>query len=449
MDTDPLRRTIAAGMPETLDDLASLVRIPSIAFPGSPAAPVREAAERTAELARGAGFLDAASREVPSGYPPVIGEIPGPAGSPVVVLYAHYDVQPAPASQGWTTDPWSPSVRDDGRLSGRGSADDKSGIAIHLAATRAFDGRPPCTLRLVVDGMEETEGNLEAFVAADPSLFRADVFIVADMGNLEVGVPTLTTTLRGEVSCIVSVSTLEHPLHSGVFGGAAPDATIALARLLASLHDDRGDVAIEGVHRADPPSGDLAEADLRAMADLLEDTHVTGSTSVGASLWSHPSVSAIGIDTTAIEGSSNVLHPSARAKLSMRIAPGSDPDAELDALERHLVSRAPWGARVEVERVKRAPAFRCATDGPAHAAARAALEQAFGRPAVEAGSGGSIPLLDALRAASPDAEFILWGAEDMAASRIHASDESVDPGEIERVAFAEALLLSRLGGADG
>ncbi len=449
MDTDRLRRAIVAGMPATLEGLASLVRIPSIAFPGYPPEPMHQAARRTVELARSAGFLDAGVRDVPSGYPPVIGEIAGPAGSPVVVLYGHYDVQPAPASQGWTTDPWTPSVRDDGRLSGRGSADDKAGIAIHLTAARAFEGRPPCTLRLVVDGMEETEGNLEAFVAANPSLFAADVFVVADMGNLEVGVPTLTTTLRGEASCVVTVATLEHPLHSGVFGGAAPDAAIALVKLLATLHDDRGDVAVEGLHRSDPPSGDLPEADLRTMADLLDDTQVTGSTSVGATLWSHPSISAIGFDTTTIEGSSNVLHASARAKLSMRIAPGSDPEAELDVLERHLVLRAPWGARVDVERVKRAPAFRCDTGGPAHAAARAALEDAFGRPAVEAGSGGSIPLLDALRAASPDAEFILWGAEDMAGSRIHASDESVDPGEIERVALAETLLLARLGEGGG
>lgn len=445
MDTESLRRTIAGLMPDLLEGLGSLVRVPSIAFPGYPEEPVLEAAERTAELARRAGFADAALQPVPWGYPPVVGEIAGPEGSPTVVLYAHYDVQPAPPEQGWTSDPWTPVVRDDGRLAGRGSADDKSGIAIHLATVRAFGGRPPCRVRLVVEGMEETTSNLEDFVRSHPDLFGADVFVVADMGNLETGVPTLTTTLRGEVSCVVTVTTLEHPLHSGVFGGPAPDAMMALARLLATLHDDAGDVLVDGVTRADPPSGDVSEPDFRAMADLLDGTAVVGTGPIGARLWSSPSVSAIGIDTPTVDGSSNVLLPSARAKLSMRIAPGADPGAELDALARHLEAHVPWGATVEVERVKVAPPFRCRSDGPAFAAARTALEEAFGRPPVEAGSGGSIPLLDSLRAVSPEAEFILWGAEDMARSRIHASDESVDPSEIERMVLAQTLLLRELG----
>lgn len=449
MDTESLRSIVAGLMPDLLEELGSLVRIPSVAFPGYPEAPVLEAAERTVELARHAGFADAALQPVPWGYPPVVGEISGPEGSPTVVLYAHYDVQPAPPEQGWTTDPWLPVVRSDGRLGGRGAADDKSGIAMHLATIRAFGGRPPCTVRLVVEGMEETTSNLEAFVEGRPDLFGADVFVVADMGNLDVGVPTLTTTLRGEVSCVVTLSTLEHPLHSGVFGGPAPDAMIALARLLATLHDEHGDVAVEGVTRAGLSSGDVSEVDFRAMADLPDDTALIGTGPVGSRLWSSPSVSAIGIDSTTIEGSSNVLLPSARAKLSMRIVPGAEPRAELDALERHLRTRAPWGAAVEVERVKTAPGFRCATDGPTFAAARNALRAAFGRPSVDAGSGGSIPLLDSLRTVSPRAEFILWGAEDMARSRIHASDESVDPSEIERMVLAQALLLLDLGSGGG
>jgi acetylornithine deacetylase/succinyl-diaminopimelate desuccinylase-like protein len=442
--TDTLRRTIAEMMPSVLDELGALVRIPSIAFPGYPEDPVREMAERTVALARDAGFSDAALRDVPWGYPPVVAEIEGPEGSPTVVLYAHYDVQPAPPEQGWTTDPWTPVTKDDGRLYGRGAADDKSGIAIHLASVRAFGGRPPCTVRLIVEGMEETESNLEAFVEANPAPFGADVFVVADMGNIEVGAPILTTTLRGEVSCIVTVSTLQHPLHSGAFGGPAPDAMMALARLLATLHDDEGTVCVAGVSAAEWSGSDLPEADFRSAADLLEGTDLIGPGTVGSRLWSRPSINAIGIDTTTIAGSSNVLLPSARAKVSMRIVPGSDPDRELDALVRHLESHAPWGATVEVERVKTAPPFRCTTGGPAFVAARAALQEAFGAPAGEAGSGGSIPLLQALQRVSPDAEFILWGAEDLAGSRIHASDESVDPAEIERMILAQVLFLRDL-----
>jgi acetylornithine deacetylase/succinyl-diaminopimelate desuccinylase-like protein len=266
------------------------------------------------------------------------------------------------------------------------------------------------------------------------------------MGNLRVGEPTLTTTLRGEVVCVVTLRTLQHPLHSGEFGGPAPDAMMALARLLATLHDEEGNVAVDGVSGFAWDGTDIAAEDFRAGADLLAGVGLTGAGPVGARLWSRPSVSAIGIDMTSIAGSSNVLVPEARAKLSMRIVPGSDPQRELDALVRHLESHAPWGAQVEVERVDAVPGFRCPTDGPAYAAARRALEEAYGRPAGEAGSGGSIPLLQTLQQAAPNAEFVLWGPEDRAAARIHASDESVDPSEIERMILAQAFLLQRLAG---
>ena len=236
-------------MPQMMTDLMSLVEVPSVAFPGYPSEPVEEMARRTLELFRDAGFAGARLMDVPDGYQPVYGEIAGPPGSPVVMLYAHYDVQPAPMEQGWTSDPWTPTRKDDSRIYGRGVSDDKGGLAMHLGMLRAFDGKPPCTVRLIVEGMEETNSNLEAFVVEHPELFDVDVFVIADMGNLRVGEPVLTTTLRGDVACIVTVRTLEHPLHSGVFGGAAPDAMMALARLLATLQDEDGNVAVDGVTR--------------------------------------------------------------------------------------------------------------------------------------------------------------------------------------------------------
>jgi acetylornithine deacetylase/succinyl-diaminopimelate desuccinylase-like protein len=303
----------------------------------------------------------------------------------------------------------------------------------------------------ILEGMEETDSNLEAFVEANPELFACDLFVVCDMGNLRVGEPTLTTTLRGEVVCVVTLRTLAHPLHSGEFGGPAPDAMMALARLLATLHDEEGNVAVDGVSSFAWDGADLSVEGFRASADLLAGVRLTGSGPVGARLWSRPSVSAIGIDMTSISGSSNVLVPVARAKLSMRIVPGSDAERELDALVGHLESHVPWGAQVEVERVDAAPPFRCATDGPGYAAARRALEEAYGKPPGEAGSGGSIPLLQTLQNIAPNAEFILWGPEDLAAARIHASDESVDPSEIERMIVAQAFLLEGLtdGGGAG
>jgi len=435
-------------MPGLIADLERLVAIPSVAFPGYPEEPVRRMADVTLQLFREAGFTDARLMDVPTGYPPIYGEIPGPEGSPTVVLYAHYDVQPAPAEQGWTSDPWTATTKDDGRIYGRGASDDKSGLVAHLGTLRIFDGKPPCTVKLILEGMEETESNLEAFVETHPELFDCDLFVICDMGNLRVGEPVFTTALRGDVACVVTVRTLEHPLHSGVFGGPAPDAMMALARLLATLHDDDGNVAVEGVSAGTWDGEEFLPEDLRSSADILAGVQLAGTGPVGDRLWARPSVNAIGIDMTSIAGSSNVLIPMARAKISMRIVPGSDPAKELDALVHHLETHAPWGAQVEVQRTKAAPPFRCDTSGPGYAAARWAMETAFGKPVGEAGCGGSIPLLRTLQHAAPGAEFVLWGPEDVAASRIHSSDESVDPQEIERLVVTQALLLQRLGASD-
>jgi acetylornithine deacetylase/succinyl-diaminopimelate desuccinylase-like protein len=431
-------------MPGLLRQLEELVAIPSVAFPGYPAEPVQRMADRTLQMFRDVGFTDARFMEVPTGYAPIYAEVVGPEGSPVVMLYAHYDVQPAPPEQGWTSDPWTATSKDDGRIYGRGTADDKGGLVTHLGTMQIFDGQPPCTVKLILEGMEETESNLEAFVEAHPELFGCDAFIVCDMGNLQVGEPVLNIALRGDVACVVTVRTLQHPLHSGVFGGPTPDAMMALARLLSTLHDDAGNVAVQGVSRIEWSGADLTEDEFRAGADLLDGVEVVGDGTIGQRLYANPSVSAIGVDMTSVAGSSNVLIPEARAKLSMRIVPGSDPSSELDALVAHLESHAPWGAQVDVQRTKAAPPFTCRSDGPAYDAARHALELAYGKPPGEAGSGASIPLLRTLQQAAPGAEFILWGPEDVAAARIHASDESVDPSEIEHMIAAQALLIQQL-----
>jgi acetylornithine deacetylase/succinyl-diaminopimelate desuccinylase-like protein len=443
-DVEQVRAAAAAMMPAIKEALDRMVAVPSVAFPGYPPEPVHQMSETVLELFKDVGVENAALQDVPEGYPPIYGTIDGPPGSPVVVLYAHYDVQPAPPEQGWTSDPWTATKKDDGRVYGRGAADDKGGLAIHLGTLRHLQGSPPCTIKVIFEGMEETNSNLETFVEAHPDLFACDLFVVCDMGNLEVGEPTLTTTLRGDVACVVTVKTLEHPLHSGVFGGPVPDAMMALAQLLATLHDENGNVAVEGVSSFEWDGMDFSEDDLRAGADMLDGAEVVGTGSVGSRLWSHPSISAIGIDITSIDGSSNVLLPVAKAKLSMRIVPGSEPKQELDALVKHLETHAPWGATVEVERTKEAPPFRCETGGPGYAAARSALEEAYGSAPGEAGSGGSIPLLRTLQQAAPGAEFILWGPEDVAKSRIHASDESVDPSEIEKMIVAQIRLLEHL-----
>ncbi len=356
------------------------------------------------------------------------------------MMYAHYDVQPAHKEDGWETDPWTP-VEKDGRIYGRGATDDKSGIVITAASLRVFRGKPPVGVKVLIEGEEETTSHLDAFVAAHPELFRCDAFIVADNGNLTVGDPALTTSLRGEVSCIVEVRTLESPVHSGTFGGAAPDALVALIRMLATLHDAQGDVAVQGLRSGLPPTMEYPEEIYRESAGLLEGVDLIGTGPLGARIWSKPSITVIGIDAPSINASANILIPRAAAKISMRIAPDADPDRELHILMDHLRAVAPWNVHVQVQEMSASSGFICPAGGHGVVAARRALETAFGKPVLEKGTGGSIPLLHVLHNAVPHAEFILWGAEDASCSRIHGTNESVDIGELERSIVAQSLFL--------
>lgn len=438
-----LRTAIAGVMPEVIAELKEMVAIPSVAFPAFPAEPVHRMADRAVAAFQRYG-VPARLQEVPGGYPAVWAEIPGPQGSPTVLLYGHYDVQPAPHDQGWDTEPFEATEKD-GRIYGRGAADDKSGIAIHLATLAAFDGQPPVGVKLVLEGEEETVSHLEAFVADQPELFRADVMVVGDMGNLTVGEPVLSTDLRGHVKAVVELATLHDPVHSGLFGGAAPDALMALIRLLAQLTDDAGNCAIPGIAAAEWEGADYSEDMLRANAGVLEGVQLVGAGGIAGRLWSKPSISVLGIDCPSVDEGGNVLQPRARAMVAMRIPPGQDEEAAMQALTTFLHDRVTGGVHVTVTPNKKSPAFHQGIDGAAFAAMRTALGTAYDTEQVGlVGSGGSIPLLDQLRAASPDADFVLIGAEDAALSRIHGPNESVDPTEIERMALAQALLLQSL-----
>ena len=444
MDVSRVKESVRAMMPEIMDELGALVSHASCAFPGFPPEPVHGACAQVIQMLKNAGFEASELDLEGGGYPAVWGEIPAPQGAPTVLLYAHYDVQPAPREQGWETDPWSPTWKDDGRLYGRGAADDKSGVAIHAATLRVFGGRPPVGVKVIIEGEEETHSCLEGFVEKHPEMFKADCIIVADMGNIECGVPVLTTMLRGHVQCTVEVRTIDHPLHSGVFGGPVPDAFVALMRLLNNLWDDHGNTIVPGLERFDWPGAEYPEPLVREMAGVLPGVQINGDASIGSMLWSQPNATVIGIDgVPCIADAGNVLLPVARAKVAMRIAPGADPEAELTKLMDHLRSSAPWGVQVTVEEVKASDAFIAPKGGPAMAAAAQALEAAYGTAPSEAGSGGSIPLLETLMKASPGAEFILLGAED-AKANIHGANESVHPDEIERMVIAQVLLIDML-----
>jgi acetylornithine deacetylase/succinyl-diaminopimelate desuccinylase-like protein len=445
-----LAADLAAVMPGVRADLERLIRIPSVAFEGFPQGPVKQAADATAEILTAAGLPGVRLLDVPGGPSAVYGHAPAPPGAPTVLLYAHYDVQPAGPEDAWESPPWTPTERG-GRLYGRGAADDKSGIAMHAAAIRALmdasSGGPPSVgIKVVVEGEEETGGGtFERFVEADPELFAADAIVVADSGNWKLGEPTLTTTLRGLAAVDVEVATLKRPVHSGLFGGAAPDALVALTRILASLHDDEGNVAVEGLGGRPWTGLPVDEAEFRANAGVLEGVELIGSGTIAERLYTRPSVTAIGIDAPTVETAANAIIPTARARVSLRLAPSDDPVAAQQALREHLTAAAPWGARVTVTDDAAAHGFEARSDGRAYQAAAAAMQDAYKRAAVQIGSGGSIPLVTTLAHAVPQAEIVVWGAQDEAAA-IHSANESVDLAELERAALAEALFLERLAG---
>jgi len=447
MDLTHAREYAQKAMPQVIDDLRTLVGHSSIAFPGFPREPMDAIAEDLLAMFRRAGVEGVRLLDLGEGaYPSIFAEIPGPEGSPVVTLYAHYDVQPAPEGQGWTTDPWTLTEKEDGRLYGRGAADDKSGVVAHLATLAAFDGKPPVTVRLVIEGEEETGSHIEEYVENHAEDFRSDVFVVADSGNQRVGAPALTTGLRGDVSVTVTIRTIESALHSGLFGGAAPDALVAMVQLLSSMYDEHGATVIEGLDSYRWPEGeDIDEADFRASAAVLEGVELSGTGHLASRLWSRPAATVIGIDAPPVAGASNIVIPEATARVSVRIVPGSDPKAQLDAVETHLREHAPRGVQLEIGDVKLFGAWQAPQGGPVTQLAEQCLGDAFGAPCTRHGSGGSIPLVQVLLDTSPGSEAILWGAEDEEKARIHGPDESVDPKELEDLVVAQILLLSRLG----
>lgn len=439
-------------LPSVRADLEDLVRIQSVWADPQRRDEVTRSADAVAKLLSEAGFGDV--RIVSEGgAPAVIAHHPAPEGAPTVLLYAHHDVQPEGDPAAWDSSPFEPTERD-GRLYGRGTADDKAGIATHLAAFRAHGGAPPVGVTVFVEGEEESGSpSLSRLLAAHKDALAADVIVIADSDNWSTDTPSLTVSLRGLADCVVEVSTLDHGLHSGMWGGVVPDALMVLVRLLASLHDDDGNVAVAGLHEATAADVDYPPERVRADTGVLEGVDEIGSGAVAQRLWAKPAITVIGIDTTPIAKASNTLIPSARAKVSMRVAPGGDAGEHLAALTRHLEQHAPWGARVTVTPGDVGQPYAIDATGPVYDAAREAFLQAWGQDAVDTGVGGSIPFIAAFAAAFPDAKILVTGVEDPD-TQAHSVNESLHLGVLERAATAEALLLAKLGvlaklGSDG
>ncbi|MEV8364274.1 dipeptidase [Streptomyces niveus] len=445
MSVSPIAETVASLMPRARAELAELVAFRSVADPAQfPRSECEGAAVWVADALRAEGFQDVEALDTPDGTQSVYGFLPGPEGAPTVLLYAHYDVQPPLDESAWASPPFELTERD-GRWYGRGAADCKGGFVMHLLALRALKaaGGVPVGVKVIVEGSEEQgTGGLERYAEEHPELLAADTIVIGDTGNFRVGLPTVTATLRGMTMLRVQVDTLEGNLHSGQFGGAAPDALAALIQLLASLRSEDGSTTVDGL-AADADWDGLAypEADFRKDAKVLDGVGLIGRGTVADRVWARPAVTVVGIDCPPVVGATPSLQASARAQISLRVPPGQDAAEATKLLTAHIEAHTPWGARVAVEQVGQGQPFRADTTSPAYTSMAEAMRVAYpGEEMQTAGMGGSIPLCNTLAALYPEAEILLIGLSEPEA-QIHAVNESVSPEELERLSVAEAHFL--------
>jgi acetylornithine deacetylase/succinyl-diaminopimelate desuccinylase-like protein len=440
-----LRATISDLLPGLRKDLEDLVRIQSVSADPERLDEVERSARATADLFAAEGVDVEIVRAFDGAPPAVVGEKKGPEGAPTVLLYAHHDVQPENDPADWDSPPWEPTERD-GRLYGRGAADDKAGIVTHLAALRVFGDDLPVTVRIFIEGEEEVGSDtLADLLKIHSERLRSDVIVIADSGNWDIGVPALTTSLRGLVRMDVEVRTLTHGVHSGMWGGLVPDAVMSLARLLSTLHDDAGNVAVEGLVAGPAADVDYPEERLRAESGAAPGVEWIGSGSTVERLWTKPALSITGLDAPKVAGASNTLVPAAAARISMRIAPGDTCENATARLQEHLERHVPWGATLTTTVVDTGEATAIDATGPAYDAARAAFTEAWdGTEPIDMGVGGSIPFIAEFLESFPAASVLVTGVEDPD-TRAHGANEGLHLAEWERVLHAEALLLRNLG----
>jgi acetylornithine deacetylase/succinyl-diaminopimelate desuccinylase-like protein len=447
-----------------LETLKSLVRIPGIAWDAFDPQQLEASARAVANLFDSTGLFQSVEilrAEKPSadhsptaagpslGAPAVVAHRPARGGAPQILLYAHHDVQPQGDESLWNTSPFEPVLVADpihgDRIFGRGAADDKAGIIAHhtalLAVKQILGTDFDLGVTLFVEGEEEAGSpSFRNFLEKYQERLAADVIVVADSSNFSTTVPAITTTLRGLVSQVFEVRTLDHALHSGMYGGVVPDAMLAMVRVLASLHDEVGHVAVAGLHQGHASDLPYSEAELRADSGLLPGTELIGSGSILDRIWARPSLTIIGVDVPAVAVSSNTMQPSVRAKVSMRLAPGQDPNSALEALQTHLETNLPFGAQISFGEIEMGSPFAAETGEWAHALMSTALSQAYGTASVDIGIGGSIPFIADLKEIFADAQILVTGVEDPD-SRAHSPNESVHLPTLKAAMTAETLFL--------
>lgn len=428
-------------LPGLVADLERLARIPSIAAEGFPPEPLFEAHDLVTDLLRDAGVEQIESLRIDGKTAPVvIGRVPGPPGAPTVLMYSHYDVVPAGDESLWETPPFEP-VQRDGAIHGRGVADSKANIMAIIGAVQVFGGSPPVALTIVIEGQEEVGSPFDVYPAKDPGLFRADAIVVADVGNVRPGSPTLTTALRGSVDVAIAIRTLGGDKHSGQFGGAAPDARLAMIRLLASLHDADGDVAVSGLRREKWTGADYSTEEFRDLADVQSGVPLMGTGGLGERIWSGPAITVTAFDAPPATAPINAVASTAKAVVNLRVHPQQNAAEAQRALIDHLAAQRPFGIEVEITAGEVGNGVATELGGPAYEAAQAALGAAWGSQAGRIASGGSIPLAMAMHEAVPEAEVLLFGAIDGYA-QMHAPNERVLIDELRNTVVANARFFA-------
>ena len=427
---------LADGAVEQLSQLMAIQSVSSLNPDG-----VNEHAQAVADAARAAGAADATVVSEAGGLPAVIAHWPAPQGQPTILLYSHGDVQPTGDVSQWHSEPFVATKRGE-RLFGRGSADDKGGVVSHLTALKAFDGNPPVGVTLFVEHEEEIGSpSMTSIIEAHKDELAADVIVVADSVNWDQGEPSVTTTLRGVADCAVELRTLDHPLHSGQFGGVVPDALTAMCKLLATLHDENGDVAVAGLHTAEPASVEYPEERLRTETAILDGVDWLGTGNPADKMWTRPSLSVLAIDATPVAEAINILPSVCRAKVGLRVAPGGDATQDLEALMEHLRTHVPYGAQVEVTPGEAGAPGVVPFEGPYAEIANQAFKAAWGTEPVQMGTGGAIPLITDLQHAFPQATVLVTAVTDPD-SRMHGLDESLHLGDFRKAILTEALILA-------
>jgi acetylornithine deacetylase/succinyl-diaminopimelate desuccinylase-like protein len=451
---EAVTQAVLDGLPVAIGELGGLVRIPSVSWAAFDPANVAASADAVADLLRGTNVFETVTvSRAPIGdgdqlgQPAVLASRPARNGAQTILLYAHHDVQPPGKDEDWESAPFEPTVRGD-RLYGRGAADDKAGVMAHVAAIRAFaaarNDEFDLGLAVFIEGEEEFGSrSFSNFLERNKAALAADVIVVADSDNWDVNTPALTVSLRGNVTFRLTVSTLAHASHSGMFGGAVPDAMLAMVRLLATLHGTDGSVAVDGLTGTDGETPEYSEQTLREEAALLDGVEPIGSGSILGRLWTKPSITVTGIDAPSVANASNTLTPSVAVRISARIAPGQSASDAYAAIEAHLRAHAPFGAHLEIDEVDQGDPFLVDTSGAAVAEVKRAMADAWGVQPVETGIGGSIPFIADLVRVFPDAQILVTGVEDPD-TRAHSPNESLHLGVFKRAVLTEALLLARL-----